>query len=128
MRIGAAFFEIGVRIFVLILLLCFPLSLFAQDSLAGVWQTGEDNSEVKIIEQDGVYSGKLVSSDNPKAKMGTEILKELSQVDGTWKGSLYAAKRGKWYKASIVPSSDTLNITVSAGIVTQKVTWKKVSE
>jgi len=128
MRIGAAIFKIGVRSFVLILMLCFPLSLLAQDSLAGVWQTGEDNSEVKITEQDGVHSGKLISSDNPKAKIGTEILKEFSQVDGAWKGSLYAAKRGKWYKASIVPSSDTLNITVSAGIVTQKVTWNRVSE
>lgn len=128
MKIGTVIIEVRIKSFLLILLLWFPFSLVAQDSLAGAWQTGEDNSVVKVTEQDGVYSGKLVSSDNPKAKMGTEILKDFRQADGAWKGSLYAAKRGKWYKASIVPSANTLNIIVSAGIVTQKVTWKKVSE
>jgi uncharacterized protein (DUF2147 family) len=111
----------------LAVMLCFTPGLEAQNGLAGTWQTGEDNTVVEVYQQDGEYFGKLVSSDNPKAKMGTQILRNFSQADGVWKGTIYAVKRDKLYKASIVPSADTLNITVSAGMMTQKLAWKKTT-
>jgi len=111
----------------LAMMLYFPLCAEAQSDLEGVWQTGEDNSKVEVFEQDGEYFGKLISSDNPKAKIGTEILRNFSQVNGVWQGTLYAVKRDKLYKASIAPSPDTLNITVSAGMLTQKLSWTKTT-
>lgn len=117
--------EFSVKAFMLTALLCFPLSLSAQSPLDGTWETGEDNTVVEVSEQGGVVTGKLVSSDNAKAKVGTEILRNFSLVNGVWTGSLYAPKRGKEYKATIAPSADTLNINVSAGIGSKKVTWTR---
>jgi uncharacterized protein (DUF2147 family) len=122
LRIGPSMSSI-----LLAMMLYFPLCAEAQSGLEGVWNTGEDNSKVEIFEQDGEYFGKLISSDNPKAKMGTEILRNFSQVNGIWQGTIYAVKRDKLYKASITPAGDTLKIAVSAGMVTQKLSWTKTT-
>jgi uncharacterized protein (DUF2147 family) len=127
MKAAANFVEYGFKVMVLIAVLGSPLSLAAEGTLDGTWQTGEDNSLVEVTEQGGVSTGKLVSSDNPKAKIGTEILRNFKLVDGVWTGTLYAAKRGKLYPATITPSADTLSINVSAGMMTKKVSWTKAS-
>ncbi|HMB59022.1 MAG TPA: DUF2147 domain-containing protein [Xanthomonadales bacterium] len=106
---------------------CFS-ALAAEPGLDGNWQTGEDNTVVSVSAQDGVYTGKLVSSDNPKAKVGTEILRNVSLVDGVWKGSLYAPKRDKVMDAVITPATDELSIKVSAGLVRKTVTWTRAAE
>ena len=109
---------------------CMLLSAMAvgaeQNSLDGRWQTGEDNSIVEVFEQDGEYFGKLVSSDNPNARIGTEILRNFTAAGGTWKGKLYAAKRDKLLDAVITPKADTLNIEVKAGMVSRKLAWQRV--
>ena len=119
--------EFSVKALMLSVMLCFPLSLAAQSPLDGTWQTGEDNTLVEVTEQGGVATGKLLSSDNPKAKVGTEILQKFSLVDGVWTGSIYAVKRGKVYPATITPSADTLDIKVSAGMMKKKVAWTRVT-
>lgn len=119
--------KFNLKAFMLTAILCFPLSLAAQSPLDGTWQTGEDNTLVEVTEQDGVATGKLLSSDNPKAKVGTEILQKFSLADGVWTGSIYAVKRGKVYPATIKPSADTLDITVSAGMMKKKVAWTRAT-
>lgn len=127
MEPASDYFQWSIKATVLTLMFCFPFSLAAQGTLEGSWQTGEDNSVVTVTGQDGVFTGKLVSSDNPKAKLGTEILRNFSLVDGVWTGKLWAAKRGKLYNATITPSADTLKINVSAGMMNKKVAWTKTS-
>ena len=100
-------------------------SLSAQSALDGKWNTGENNTIVQTYEKDGAWYGKIVSSNNPKAKLGTEILRGFKQDGDVWKGKLYAAKRDKILKAEIVPSDDKLNITVIAGFFEKKIKWKK---
>ena len=61
---------------------------------------------------------------NPKAKIGTVILRDFQKKGNVWKGKLYAVKRGRLV-ASIKPSNDALNITVYASFITKSLTWKK---
>ena len=39
------------------------LSMYAQQSIAGIWDMGEDNTKIEITEDNGVFSGKILSSD-----------------------------------------------------------------
>lgn len=115
-------------IFVTWMMLGYSYDSAAQSTLTGKWQTGEDNSIVQVEETSGVITGKLVSSDNPKAKMGTEILRDFKQAKGVWSGRLYAAKKDKLYDATLSLNTNTLNIKVSAGIVNKKLAWQRVEK
>jgi len=78
------------------------LAINAQQSIAGIWNTGKENTKVEIAEADGIYEDKIVSSDNAKAKIGKQMLKEISFVDGVWKGKIVQAglmsKTVQWSK------------------------------
>jgi len=126
MRMRAVFLRVSPEIAFLATLLVSSWSIASGNGLEGNWQTGEDNSVVQVFEQDSEYFGKLVSSDNPNAKMGTQILRNFKQVDGVWKGTLYAAKRDQLLDAVITPQANTLNITVKAGLVSKKLAWQRV--
>ncbi len=101
------------------------LTMYAQQSPAGIWNTGKDNTKIEIAETNGVYEGKIFSSDNAEAKIGKRLLKDVKSVDGAWKGKLYAAKRGKWMNAVLEEKDDQLLITVKAGLMSKTIEWTK---
>ena len=110
------------------LMTCFFLSTLmvnAQSSIAGVWNTGNDNTKVEIAEVDGVYEGKIFSSDNADAPIGKRLLKDIQLVDGEWKGKLFAAKRGEWMDAVLQEVDNQLAITVKAGWMSKTVEWSR---
>ena len=119
----------GAANFVMLSLLLSIIStnLSAHGEIDGKWQTGEDNSVVEVTVSNGVAVGKLVSSDNSKAVMGTEILRNVTASGDIWKGKIWAAKRKKLMDATITPSADSLHIKVSAGMISRNVTWTRVS-
>ncbi|MEM6318769.1 MAG: hypothetical protein AAF960_13940 [Bacteroidota bacterium] len=105
-------------------LLFFALSINAQSqSPAGIWNTGKDNTKIEITETNGVYTGKILSSDNAKAKIGKQLLKDIQSVDGEWKGKLFAAKRGKWMDAVLEAKGKVLQITVKKGLMSKTIEW-----
>jgi len=104
----------------------FVVTLPAQSSLEGTWATGEDNSIIQTYEKDGAWYGKIISSDNPKAKIGTNILRGFKKEGDKWIGKLYAAKRDKIMKSEIRLIDSALNITVFAGFITRNLTWEKI--
>lgn len=108
------------------LLVFSAISMQAQESIAGIWNTGKDNTKIEITKEDGAYVGKIQSSDNAKAETGTLMLKEVKAVAGEWKGKLYSPKKGKWYDAVLKEAEGQLLITVKAGLMTSTVEWKKV--
>lgn len=110
------------------LMLVFSSHAKAQSALDGSWQTGEDNTIVKIETVDGTATGKLVSSDNTKARAGTEIVRDFQQVEGIWTGKIFAAKRNKLMDATITPAADSLNIKVSAGMMSKKLVWTRTKK
>lgn len=99
------------------------LSLSAQEMTAGIWLTGEENTKIETYKKDGIWYGKIVSSDNLKAKIGKDILIGFVKEDNKWTGKLYAAKKDKMMDAVINPLENELNITVSAGFFKKKLSW-----
>ena len=96
-----------------------------QSNITGTWDTGEDNTVIEIIEIDGKPTGKIKASDNPKAKIGKIILKEVKKTGRIWNGKIYAAKRQKWYDAEITHKGDVLEIEISVGFFKKTLEWKK---
>lgn len=99
------------------------ITLTAQEMTEGIWLTGEENTMIETYQKDGAWYGKIVSSDNPKAIMGRDILQHFINENDKWKGKLYAAKRDKLLDAEIIPAADKLNIIVSAGFFTKELEW-----
>ncbi len=112
------------KLAILTLVLFTTISMNAQ-SLAGIWNTGEENTKIEITEDNGVVSGKILSSDNAKAKIGKQIIKDVKFSNGEWKGQLYAAKKGKWYDAVLKENGSQLDITIKVGWMSKTITWKK---
>ncbi|MFP3891978.1 DUF2147 domain-containing protein [uncultured Ralstonia sp.] len=115
---------------------------FAQDvSPAGIWKTiddatGKPKGEVKIVEQDGVFSGKVTNilkeedraktctkcSDDRKDQpiVGLTILKDLKKTgDNEWTGgNILDPENGKVYSAkmSLAEDGKKLNVRGFLGI------------
>ena len=113
------------RLPIILFALFITLGLSAQDFPKGVWLTSEENTKIETYEKEGAWYGKIVSSDNPKAKIGKDILRGFKKENGQWNGKLFTAKRGKILDAVIEPQKEALNITVSAGFFTKSLVWKK---
>lgn len=112
--------------FLISLLSMLSFVLFSQRGLEGTWQTGEDNTVIETYQKDGMWYGKIISSDHPNAKIGKDILRDFQLKDGLWKGKLYAAKRDKILDTAIIPSTDNLDIEVFAGFFSKKLSWKRI--
>ena len=106
-------------------ILCSVLTMHAQQSLAGIWNMGKDNTKIEITEENGVSEGKIVSSDNAKAKIGNQLLKDVKSVGGEWKGKLYSPKKNKWFNAVLEEKGNQLLVTVKAGFMSKTLEWKK---
>ena len=106
-------------------ILFFAIIMNAQQSLAGVWNMGKDNTKIEITEESGVYGGKIVSSDNSKAKIGNQLLKDVKLFGEEWKGKMYSPKKNKWYNAVLEEKGNQLLVTVKAGMMSKTLKWEK---
>ncbi len=104
------------------------MSLSAQEMTTGIWLTGEENTKIETYQKDALWYGKIISSDNPKAIIGKDILIGFVKEDNKWTGKLYAAKKDKMMDAVISPLENELNITVSAGFFKKKLYWLREEE
>ena len=98
----------------------------AQSNIAGKWQTGRYNTIVETYEKDGLWFGKIISSDNPDAKIGNDVLRDFKKKDGKWFGQLYAAQRDRLLDATIKPEGQVLKINISTSMFSRELEWKKV--
>ena len=104
------------------------LSLSGQSNITGTWILGEENTQVEFQQnEEGIIDGKIMSSDNPKAKIGKIIVKEVKFKDGEWTGKIYSPKRQKWSDAILGRKQDILEVTVSAGFLSKTLKWKKAN-
>ena len=94
-------------------------------AIAGIWHTGESNTLVEIVIDDKTPPvGKLLKSDNAKAKIGTLILSALQQQENHWQGKIFAMKRGEHYPVVITRQDDKLLLAVDVGFFTKEVEWQ----
>ncbi len=112
-------------IFVMCLMAILTTQTFAQTEIIGEWIVGEKNTVIKIIEKDGVCSGNIISSDNPKAEIGKELIKELKLSEDMWEGKVYSPKREEWYDTEVTRDGEKLLIKVSVGFFSKTIEWIK---
>ena len=111
---------------IILLSLCLAsISLNAQTTLTGIWNTGNENTRVEITEINGTFIGTLVSSDNEDARIGRQLLKDVKADGEGWKGKLYAPRQGEWYDATLTMDGERLLITVGSGFRSKTVKWRK---
>ena len=116
------------RSIIAVLVCGFSVSVMAQMSPVGVWQTIDDKdgtvkSEIRIVETAGVVTGKIDKILDTKAKqddncvectderkdqpiLGMEIMRGLKKTEGkdVWEGgTILDPKNGKVYKATVTP-------------------------
>lgn len=142
------------RSVIAILAFGFSVSAMAQMSPVGVWQTFDDKdgtvkSEVRIVENAGVVSGKVDKILDPKAKqddkcvectderkdqpiLGMEILRGLKKADGkdVWEGgNVLDPKNGKVYRATVTPieGGKKLQMRGYIGFFYRTQTWTRVN-
>lgn len=97
----------------------------AQQSINGIWNTGQDNTEIEIKSENGIYDGKIISSENSNAKKGTLILKDVKSVSGKWKGKMYSPKKKEWFNAVLELKGGKLMVKVKSGFMSKTVEWTK---
>lgn len=113
-------------------ILLFIVSLIAifqnsnDHNIVGTWNTLEDNTKIEITEQKGVLFGRIKSSDNPKARVGRMILKDLIKSGNAWTGKIFAVKKNEWYDVEINSKENNLNLKIQVGFVHKNLTWKKL--
>lgn len=108
------------------LAIAMTFSLSAQSDLTGIWNAGQGNTKIELQQNDdGLIEGKVISSDNPKAKIGKVFLKDIKRKDGEWTGKMYVAKKQKWYDATFERQQDKLEVTLSVGFFSKTLEWKR---
>ncbi len=111
---------------VFISLVCLSFSAF--ENLSGVWNTGNQNTQVKMEKHNEVFEGRIISTDSDNTKPGALIVKEVKYVKGEWVGKIYAPKRDEWYNAKFRIVDDKLTITITVGFFSKTVEWTEVKE
>ena len=137
-----------------VLVVCgFSASAMAQMSPVGLWQTIDDKdgtakSEIRIVENAGVVSGKVEKFLDPKTKLdekcdectderkdklilGMEILRGLKKADGkdVWEGgNILDPNNGKVYKATVTPieGGKKLQMRGYIGFFYRTQTWTRI--
>lgn len=99
------------------------LTSFAQQDIIGKWSFGKKNNVIEIEQHNGIYSGKIITSDNPNAQIGKLIVKEVKQIEGKWEGKVYAPKREEWYDAEFTPKNNILEVKIKVGFFSKTIEW-----
>ena len=95
----------------------------SQSEVAGDWVVGKQNTVIKIEQNDGIYCGTIISSDNPKAEIGKLMVKDLKLKKGKWKGKTYSPKPKEWYDAEFIPKENTLDVKIKVGFFSKTIEW-----
>jgi uncharacterized protein (DUF2147 family) len=115
------------KVLVVMIIGLFSFNGFAQSDVTGNWVVGEQNTVVKMEQERSIYSGKIISSDNPKAEIGEPMVKDLIQgKKGKWEGQVYSPKRKEWYDAEFKVKGNTLEISISVGFFSKTMKWVRV--
>jgi len=110
---------------ILFFVLFAALSVQAQSPIAGIWETGQANTQVEIKEVNGQLEGVILQSDNANAPVGTQIIKDVKQDGNAYRGKLYAIKKGEWVDATITREGEMLNLKITSGWRSKTVEWEK---
>lgn len=117
----------GIKSGILILLMAlYSITNYAQSQsdITGEWDVGKQNTLVKIQQQNGVYYGKIKTSDNPKVKIGKLMVKDIVEKNGVFEGKLYVIKYRKWIDVLLNRKETELIISISSGRKHKTIRWE----
>lgn len=114
------------NIFLVTMLSLFSITVFAQTDISGKWNTGNQNTLVKIEKAGDAIIGKIVSSDNSDVRIGSTLIKDVYLKKGKWTGQMFAPRRNEWYDAEFKVKDSKLEITISVGFMSRTIEWNKV--
>ncbi len=106
-------------------ILFLSITLSAQTSIVGTWNTGQENTIVEIDQENEHWLGKIQSSDNTDAVIGKTILKDLEPKGDSWTGLIFLAKRQKWAKVKITSRAAQLDLVVTYGLLKKRLAWSQ---
>lgn len=112
----------------ILLILCCVDQSVSPELIQGTWNTGQENTNIEILQENDEWIGKIKSSDNEKVVVGKVILKELEKKGNTWSGKLFLLKRQKWVDVDLTPDKTNMDVQVSVGIASRKLQWTKIKE
>ncbi|QDO95245.1 DUF2147 domain-containing protein [Formosa sediminum] len=115
-----------ITVFVLLAVSLVSLASYAQQDIKGKWSFGEKNNVIEIEQHNGIYSGKIISSDNPNTQIGKLIVKEVQLIEGKWQGKVYAPKREEWYDAEYTPKDNLLEVKIKVGFFSKTIEWIRI--
>lgn len=104
------------------------LSVNAQQTMAGLWNTGNENTVIEMLQLNGEWLGQIHSSDNPGAIIGKTIIKDLEEKGDKWVGKIFVVKRQKWATVQITPQATQLDLVVSSGFSKKSIQWAKAKK
>jgi len=113
----------SIRTLAIAVITLFSVSMYAQSDISGTYVLGKKNTVVKIEQEETVFNGKIMSSDNPKAEIGKLMVKDLKVKKGKWKGKIYSPKRKEWYDAEFIPKENTLDVKIKVGFFSKTIEW-----
>lgn len=97
------------------LLLFFLYPIQEETKITGIWKLAENNTEVDITEDGGLYQGTVVKSEATKG-IGKVILQDFKKEGEVWKGKFYAVKRDRLVDATLEPNGQNkLSLQIKAG-------------
>lgn len=99
--------------------------LMPSKDITGVWGMNKNNTKIEIYEEQGAYFGKIISSDDEKAKKGTLVLRYFIHKDDKWVGKIYSIKRDQLVDAEMVIEDNILKVSFDAGFMFRTLEWNK---
>ncbi len=83
--------------------------------------------DIRIFPKDGKYVGGVIKATNP-ALVNTELLREIQfdAATGTWRGEMFALKRGEFVPMTIKMTANGFEMVASAGFMSKTVEWVRV--
>lgn len=111
-----------------LLLACF--SIVDSDQIIGKWQNPDENRQIEIFKEGGLYYGKihwLKDTKDNKVKKGDVVMKDIKFSDEKWIGKIKVPARDNAFDMEItMPNKDKLNIKASYGIMSRIKVWTRI--
>lgn len=101
------------------------------DDILGVYENPDADRRMEIYKDGDKYFGKLVwlKDETTKAKVGDQVLKNLTFSKSKWSGSIYLPAQNRSFPATAtMPDKDTLRISGKAGFTSRSKDWKRVTD
>ena len=115
--------------YILIIISFFPFLVgLSQAEIEGVWDTGTDNTIIQIYKSSTQFEGKVISSDNEKAKPNMQVIRNVKKVGDHWEGEFYIPFFGKWLDTELRPEQNNLKVKVHVGWFSKSKTWRRKTE